>query len=235
MIQIDEDGSFLCKFVIKHPVEQSVTLGNNWIPFYIEPGQTLTMYIDWEALLARSRARDYYFPYQEYSLHGTVGSSLLSAERIQFTYPLPLRGFIHSRNRLTPSQYKEHMKPFIAQWEHTADSVIQICQPSAKAVRLIKNKTNLQAGGLFFDFLMSRDYYAKQDTANQALKVQEDDSYYDFLNKMPLNDEAVLADANASTFINRFEYMNAFRKIMGNSMQQRRQIPSLIRIRKSRF
>ena len=42
VIQIDEDGSFLCKFVIKHPVEQSVTLDNNWIPFYIEPGQTLT-------------------------------------------------------------------------------------------------------------------------------------------------------------------------------------------------
>ena len=32
---------------------------------------------------------------------------------------------------------------------------------------------------------------------------------------MPLNDEAVLADANASTFINRFEYMNAFRKAYG--------------------
>ena len=29
------------------------------------------------------------------------------------------------------------------------------------------------------------------------------------------NDEAVLADANASTFINRFEYMNAFRKAYG--------------------
>ena len=58
---------------------------------------------------------------------------------------------------------------------------------------------------------MSRDYYAKQDTANQVLKVKEEDSYYDFLKKMPLNDETVLADANASSFINRFEYMAAFR------------------------
>lgn len=215
VIQIDEDGSFLCKFVIKHPVEQSVTLGNNWIPFYIEPGQTLTMYIDWEALLARSRARDYYFPIKNIAYMGP--SAPLSYLLKEFSSLIPYRyeDLSNSRNKLTPSQYKEHMKPFIAQWEHTADSVIQICQPSAKAVRLIKNKTNLQAGGLFFDFLMSRDYYAKQDTANQALKVQEDDSYYDFLNKMPLNDEAVLADANASTFINRFEYMNAFRKAYG--------------------
>jgi thiol-disulfide isomerase/thioredoxin len=103
------------------------------------------------------------------------------------------------------------MKPIVARWEHTADSLIQICRPSAKAARLIKNKADLQAGGLFFDFLMSRDYYAKQDTANQALKVKEEDSYYDFLKKMPLNDETVLTDANASSFINRFEYMDAFR------------------------
>ena len=74
VIQIDEDGSFLCKFVIKHPVEQSVTLDNNWIPFYIEPGQTLTMYIDWEALLARSRARDYYFPIKNTAYMGPSAS-----------------------------------------------------------------------------------------------------------------------------------------------------------------
>ena len=60
VVQIDKDGSFTCKFVIHHPVEQSLTLNNDWIPFYIEPGQTLTMYIDWEAIMARSRAPIYY-------------------------------------------------------------------------------------------------------------------------------------------------------------------------------
>ena len=65
---------------------------------------------------------------------------------------------------------------------------------------------------MLFDFLMSRDYYAKQDSTNQALKVKEDDSYYSFLKDMPLNDVTVLANTNASTFINRFEYMDLFRK-----------------------
>ncbi len=42
---------------------------------------------------------------------------------------------------------------------------------------------------------MSRDYYAKQDSTNQALKVKEDDSYYSFLKDMPLNDvKTVLAN-----------------------------------------
>ena len=54
---------------------------------------------------------------------------------------------------------------------------------------------------------MSRDYYAKQDTANQALKVKEDDSYYDFLKEMPLDDKTILADEKADIFTNRFEFM----------------------------
>jgi len=99
------------------------------------------------------------------------------------------------------------MKPIIAQWKQVADSVSQIYQPSLKAVHLIKNKVDLQAGSMLFDFLMSRDYYAKQDSTNQALKVKEDDSYYSFLKDMPLNDVTVLANTNASTFINRFEYI----------------------------
>ena len=51
VVQIDKDGSFTCKFVIHHPVEQSLTLNNDWIPLYIEPGQTLTTYIYWEAIV----------------------------------------------------------------------------------------------------------------------------------------------------------------------------------------
>ena len=169
------------------------------------------MYIDWEALLARSRARDYYFLIKNTAYMGPSASLSYLLKEFKSLIPYRYDDLSNARNKLTPSQYQEHMKPIVARWEHTADSLIQICRPSAKAARLIKNKADLQAGGLFFDFLMSRDYYAKQDTANQALKVKEEDSYYNFLKKMPLNDETVLTDANASSFINRFEYMDAFR------------------------
>ncbi len=75
VIQIAPNGSFSCRFIINHPVESSVVLGNNWIPFYIEPGQTLTMYIDWEAVMARSRARDHYFPIRNTAYMGPSAPS----------------------------------------------------------------------------------------------------------------------------------------------------------------
>lgn len=212
VLQIAKDGSFTCKFVINHPLEQSLTLNNNWIPFYIEPGQTLTMYIDWEELMARSRARDYNFPMNNTAYMGPSAplSYILSDFSKLITYGYG--DLSKSQKTLTPNQYKEHMKPIIAQWQHVADSVCQIYQPSPKAVCLIKNKVKLQTGNAFLDFEMSRDYYAQQDTANQVLKTKADDSFYDFLKEMPLDDKTVLADERADIFINRFEYMTPLRK-----------------------
>lgn len=212
VVQIAPDGSFTCKFILNHPVESSVVLGNDWLPFYIEPGQTLTMHIDWEAVMARSRARDHYFPIvnTQYMGPSATLSYLLSdfSNRITYKYA----DLSKSQTTLTPNQYKEHMKPIIAQWKQVADSLCRHYQSSAKAVRLIKNKTDLQAGSAFFEFMMSRDYLAQRDTANQALKVKADDSYYAFLREMPLHDEAMLADKQADVFINRFEYMAPLQK-----------------------
>ncbi len=212
VVQIDKDGSFSCKFLLQHPMEKSLTLNHNHIPFYIEPGQTLTMYIDWEAVMARSRARDYYFPIRNTAYMGPSASlSYILADAnqvISYRY----EDLSRSQKTLTPNQYKEHMRSFIAHWQQKADSLCQLYRPSQKAVCLIKNKAKLQTGSAFFDFEMSRDYYARRDTANQALQVKSDDSYYDFLKEMPLNDSIVLADKQADIFINRFEFMEPLRQ-----------------------
>ena len=78
----------------------------------------------------------------------SLGSVMLPRLLKEFKSLIPYRydDLSNARNKLTPSQYQEHMKPIVARWEHTADSLIQICRPSAKAARLIKNKADLQAG-----------------------------------------------------------------------------------------
>jgi thiol-disulfide isomerase/thioredoxin len=225
VVQIDKDGSFTCKFVIHHPVEQSLTLNNDWIPFYIEPGQTLTMYIDWEAIMARSRARDHYFPINNIAYMGPTAPFSYILSNFSKSIPYRYEDLSKSQKTLTPNQYKEHMRPIIAQWRHIADSVCRVYHPSLKAVCLIKNKVKLQTGNAFFDFAMSRDYYAKQDTANQALKVKEDDSYYDFLKEMPLDDKTILADEKADIFTNRFEFMAPLRKAYSDEVEGSVEIP----------
>ena len=138
------------------------------------------MYIDWEALLARSRARDYYFPIKNTAYMGPSASLSYLLKEFKSLIPYRYDDLSNARNKLTPSQYQgaheADCRPMGAYSRFTYSDL----PPIGKGCRLIKNKADLQAGGLFFDFLMSRDYYAKQDTANQALKVKEEDSYYDF-------------------------------------------------------
>lgn len=228
VVQIHPDGSFECKFVIHHPISQSITIGNNWLPFYIEPGQTLTMYIDWEDILARSRARDRNFPIKNTAYMGPSASLSYLAKDCNSLISYNYEDMYKSQKELTPNQYKEHIQPFISQWEHIADSLIQIYQPSKKAIRQIKNKVKLTTGIALYEFLLSRNYYAKEDTTNEALKVQADNTYFSFLNDMPLNDITTLIESSdCSIFINRFEYMDPFRETYGSTAPQENYITSI--------
>lgn len=221
VVQIYPDGSFDCKFIISHPVSQSMTLGHNWLPFYIEPGQTLTMYIDWEDLMARSRARDRSYPLKNTAFMGPSATLSYLAKDCIPLFSYDYEDMQKAQKTLTPNQYKEHMQTFISKWTHTADSLIRIYQPSEKAVRQITNRAKLVAGTAFFEFELNRDYYAKEDTTNKVLQVQADNVYYDFLKEMPLNDITTLIESsNGSTFINRFEYMNPFSETYGSVVPQ---------------
>lgn len=211
VIAIKPDGSFQCKFQLHHPVCNSAAISNCWFPFYIEPGQTLTMYIDWEDILARSRARNRDFPLKNTAFMGPCASLSYLATDLQKVFTYDYDDLSKSRKELTPNQYKEHIHPFFIHWKQASDSLIGIYANSTKATHLIQNAASLKCGGVLFDFLMSREYYAQQDSTNQALKVPEDDSYYDFLKEMPLDDETMLVNADADIFINRFEYMNPLR------------------------
>ena len=92
VVPINPDGSFECKFILSYPVCQNLTLNNQWIPFYAEPGDTVTMYLDWEDIMARSRARDNKYPLIHTAYMGkTAALSYLAdcpvAAAIRFTLP----------------------------------------------------------------------------------------------------------------------------------------------------
>ena len=58
-----------------------------------------------------------------------------------------------------------------------------------------------------------------------ALKVKEDDSYYDFLKEMPLDDKTILADEKADVFTNRFEFMAPLQKAYSDEVEGSVEIP----------
>ena len=208
VVPINPDGSFQCSFLLRHPVCESLTLNNIWIPFYAEPGDTVTLYIDWEDVMARSRARDMNYPLSHTAYMGKRPDLSYLATTLNKYFQYPYNQLSEAQKTLTPAQFQERLKPVIDQWQQQADSLSRLYAPSQKAVSLIRNQKATQTGMAYFDFQMDRSYYAQQDTTNQILKVQPDASYYDFLKEMPLNEQSVLVNYGTNFFINRFEFMS---------------------------
>lgn len=210
VVPIRPDGSFQCKFPLQHPICQNLTIKNTWIPFYAEPGDTVTLYISWEDLMARSRARDISYPLTHTAYMGGMPHLSYLAVTLSNHFNYPYGQLSKAQKTLTPNQFQEQLKPTLAQWKQQADSLCRLYAPSLKAVALIRNQMAMQTGMTCFDFQMSRSYYAAQDSTNQVLKVQPDGSYYSFLKEMPLDELSALANPRANLFINRFEYMDPF-------------------------
>ena len=207
VVPIRPDGSFQCTFLLQHPVCKSLNINDYWIPFYAEPGDTVTLYLDWEDLLASSRARDrdYPLPHTAYMGNHAGLSHLATTLNTYFKYPYDRLS--QAQKTLTPAQFQEELSPIADRWKLQADSLCRLYVPSQKAASLIRNHMNLKRGEYFLDFQMMREFYAMEDSTNQALKVQPDASYYHFLKEMPLNEPSALADPSISSVINRFEYM----------------------------
>lgn len=208
VVPIKPDGSFQCKFVLQHPICHNLLLNNNWIPYYAEPGDTVTLYLDWEDLMARSRARDNSYPLPHTAHMGRRADLSYLATTLSKYFEYPYAKQDKAQKTLTPAQFQEEMKPVVAQWQQQADSLCRLYAPSQKAASLIRNHMNLQKGRYFLDFQLMRSFYAQQDSTNQVLKVQPDASYYHFLKEIPLDDPSALADLSIGIFINRFEFMS---------------------------
>lgn len=208
VVPINPDGSFQCSFLLRHPVCENLIIRNIDIPFYVEPGDTVTLYIDWEDVMARSRARDMNYPLSHTAYMGKRTDLSYLAMTLSKHFRYPYNQLSEAQKTLTPAQFQERLKPVIDQWQQQADSLCRLYAPSQKAVSLIRNQKATQTGMAYFDFQMDRSYYAQQDTTNQILKVQPDASYYDFLKEMPLNEQSVLVNYGTDFFINRFEFMS---------------------------
>lgn len=208
VVPIKPDGSFQCKFVLQHPICHNLLLNNNWIPYYAEPGDTVTLYLDWEDLMARSRARDNSYPLPHTAHMGRRADLSYLATTLSKYFEYPYAKQDKAQKTLTPAQFQEQLKPVVAQWQQQADSLCCLYAPSQKAASLIRNHMNLQKGRSFLDFQLMRSFYAQQDSTNQVLKVQPDASYYHFLKEIPLDDPSALADLSIGIFINRFEFMS---------------------------
>ena len=206
VIDIDNNGQFESKFQLYYPTEAYMLLNERFpVYFYIEPGEKLDIEVD------RNNPMDTKFV--------SASAEICQMKMIiRNMFRIPYQEFSNMQKTIAPDQFKQEQLIREKEWNQQADSVIAANHFTEKTNHLLKKSVELRNANYYFDFLMSRSYYASQDTANKVLTIQEDSTYYDFLKNMDLNDLSLLSDNDGSTFVNRFEYMNP---IMNRSANNR--------------
>jgi thiol-disulfide isomerase/thioredoxin len=210
--KIEPDGRFEAEIPMIMPGYTWVTFNEQQsVPFYLEPGQTLCMILDWNEFLTADRKRNIRYAFSNIEYRGALASlnkELLAYPANSFNYQV----FDKKRKTMAPldfkaDQLKEYDNNMTQYKEYTQKHSL-----SEKAKAILRNKIMLANANNLFNYTMSREYYARQDSTNKMLKMPVPVYYYDFLKQMPLNEPGLLVCNEFSEFINRFEYNDLFTK-----------------------
>lgn len=207
VIQIYPDGRFEANFPLIHPVHSIFMINDMPIRFYIEPGQTLSVILNWDEFLIADRLRNI-----RYQMKGIVfGGTLAKINDELQKYPKEESNYKESQKKvasLSPNDYKKDQLLTLAQNNKKLEAYVKTNPLTAKTFTILKNENLLESSTNLFDYINTHAYMSKMDTTNKTIESLIPDDYYNFLKDMPLDDHSLLMSVNYIFFINRFEYCN---------------------------
>lgn len=210
-IKVHEDGRFEADLEAIHPFMSYLSLNKYIVRYYTEPGATLGVIIDWNLLTTQDRNNNNDKPPYAVEYVGIFKSLNEELDRNPGSSP-DYRKLNEYQKTVPPSDFKKLQISIWDEQRNKMDSIWTERKISAKAKKLLLNNLDLSFANYLFDYASDRNYYRKQDTTNQILKIPLESSYYDFVNKIDLNDPDLIISGEFSTFINRFEYSDLYVK-----------------------
>lgn len=198
VVKINPDGSFEADFILQYPQINNINIDDVWIPFYLEPGQTVAVIVDKATQEAKKLDKGYY----RYA--GTTGqiNNELAAINFQSIKYTELNEAVKT---IAPDDFK---KATLEKWKNAKAQLRKEFNQKKLAattqVIALANQDVLFATNLF-DYAMYRQY-EKSDTANKIVQLPLESSFFNFINDLNLNNRELLISNEFSTFINRLEY-----------------------------
>ncbi|KAA6324130.1 hypothetical protein EZS27_026508, partial [termite gut metagenome] len=207
VIQIHEDGRFEGELPVNHPQYLGLLFGNKYIHFYIEPGQTLGMVLDWEEFLLADRLRDRQYTFKDIRFFGPT--ALINQELTAFysqEKELPYRMlYSEDSNRKTPDEYKALLNSTIKEYKENLQRALNEQNWDKRTKTFLRNDYAITYATFLWEYEMSYSY--NKNRGGDKLPLD----FYDFLQDIAMNDRRLLSTSKFNIFINRFEYADPFR------------------------
>jgi len=191
VVQIHEDGRFECAVLMNYPVNSRVNFNDDWIDFYIQPGQTLAMLLNMDSLQKNIRYR---------GVTGNINNELFA---FQTKLPdIPYEKIQDERKNKMPEEFKSFLDSCLANYSQTYQRLLKTEKISEQSKTILRNNYQIMYASRLLDY----EIYVP--LANMPLE------YYDFLRDIPMNNKELLSTKDFSTFINRLEFCQPLSRYM---------------------
>lgn len=215
-IKIHEDGRFEVELPLRHPIYSSFKIKRSWFDYYLEPGQTLAMVLDWKEFLLADRYRHNRHHFKNIELYGplaNINKELLVYNNESLAYnenEFDYKEFSKQKNEILPKKYKEIKHKRSKRTRINLLKFLEVNNVSKKARQILESQHSIEHANTLMNFVSSRKYYAKKDILNKVLQEPIPKDYYNFLKNIDLDNQSLLVNDNFSEFINRLSSLDIF-------------------------
>lgn len=190
--EIDSSGRFACTIPMKHPKKITLSLGNQFMSLYLEPGQVLALSFEWNDFEHTDGFKNTKDPASILLFEGPLAKmnyDLMSS-------PFKTLGYRHYGllNTHTPEQYLAAIDSILDENEALANKAFQEGKISKNVIDIQKNEASTMNGFYLLDYAITK--------CEQGVKIPS--HFYTRLQRLPLNDPTAILSSYAG-FINRFE------------------------------
>ncbi|MDL2322509.1 TlpA family protein disulfide reductase [Bacteroidales bacterium OttesenSCG-928-A17] len=202
---IHPDGRFEANLPLSYPEYNSLYINEQWVSFYIEPGQTLAMVLDWDDFLLIDRYRDRSYKFQKTKFYGPLAVTNRDLMKADNACSKPNPYFVYNDGaKLSPSEFdKELRKQYDTYYEDWANYLAENnIDPKAKAIKGINMK---------YEFASRMFEYSMRKEDDEAYRGKFPKSFFRFLQETPLDDQLSFLAGSYSIVLNRFEFMSLLR------------------------
>ncbi|MFD2828121.1 TlpA family protein disulfide reductase [Leeuwenhoekiella polynyae] len=218
VVEIAPDGRFEAEIPLVQPLETYLVINEKGFTFYLEPGTTLGLILDWKEFLLADRYRDRRYEFESIEYHGPLAKMNRELNAFSPLRPDYREEFQKWVGTLAPLDFQSKILNLYTQNEARLNTFLSENSISKKAEDFHRAHIKLIASTDMFNFVDRRDYLKKKDTTHAILKLEVPDSYYESMQTLlPVNEPAALATNQYSTLINRLEYTNVFTKVEHDS------------------
>ncbi|MDL2245022.1 TlpA family protein disulfide reductase [Parabacteroides sp. OttesenSCG-928-J18] len=208
VIQIHEDGRFEGEIPMIHPIYMYVIFQKQNVNFYIEPGQTLSMVIDWEEFRHADRYRNRRYMFKDIRFSGAAGEVNKELANIENRLPDFNFGKLYDNFSLDADTYTLLLDSIMHDRQEALREILETEKLLPHTREILQAESLIRYYSYLFEYEMNytRTPVQEGETDRQTLPA----SFYSFLHKIPLNDQKLLIASSFSMFLNRFEYANIF-------------------------